>query len=354
MSSAAGIVMRDAKKTERSEFLVMANLSFHRLDEWVKAMQGAGQPWTMPLISDLTQAKNLLQSEQKCYVLFCIDSPEQHIANEIGLGRTPSQALANWQNWAEALLELYRDYYHRITLVGYAGLYHDPQALCEQLTKRSGIALGRVPVEAPAKIPLEPYEQQQLTTHLLLAQQALMDSTAQRLANELEISSLPLLEKEALIDRLDSLFIAHQALLTSMPKFTAVDYEKLVTRVESLEQEKKTWLQEKECLMQVVEEKCKAKLGDLQQENDMVIQQLHKTQEELEQYILGNKGSGVKLEKLERSIKQKNEKLHAFSKKNKQLVEKLGQAKQEIKAIRQSKSWKLTAPLRRIIKLFGG
>ena len=359
MKSAAGAVMLEAKEKTRSECLVMANLSLHPLGEWVKAMQEAGQPWSSPLVTELTQVKALLRSEPDCYVLVCFDSPEQRIANDIGLGRMPSQALANWQNWAETLLEIYRENYHRMTLVSYAGLFHDPRALCEQLTKRSGIALGKVPVAAPEKMPAEPYEQQQLTTHLLIAQQALTKSAAQLLSNELEISALPILPNEHLINRLDQLFDEHQSLLTSLPKFTAADYEKIAMRAESLEKEKIAWLEERKKLNKAIEEnkiskEGKAKLDDLQKENDLIIQQLHKTQEELEQYILGNKGGSEQLAKLERSIKQKNEKLHAFSQKNKQLLVKLENARKEIKSIRQSKSWKLTAPLRKITKLLGG
>lgn len=359
MTSAAGAVMLEAKDKTHSECLVMANLSLHPLGEWMKAMQEAGQPWSSPLVTELVQVKALLRSEPDCYVLVCFDSPEQSIANDIRLGRMPSQALANWQNWAEALLEVYRENYHRMTLVSYAGLFYDPQALCEQLTKRSGIALGKVPVAAPEKMPAEPYEQQQLTTNLLIAQLVLTDSAAQLLSNELKISALPILPNEHLIDRLDKLFEEHQSILTSLSKFTVADYEKNAIRVESFEKRKMVGLSEEKKSNKAIEEneiikECKAKLDDLQKENDMVIQQLHRTQEELEQYMLGNKGSSAQLKKLERNIEVKNEKLHAFSQKNKRLVVKLEKKTQELQSIRQSKSWRLTAPLRRITKLLGG
>lgn len=359
MTSAAGAVMLEAKEKTRSECLVMANLSLHPLEEWVKAMQEAGQPWSSAIITELTQARVFLQRDPACYVVICFDSPDYRIANDIGLGRMPSQALANWKNWAESLLELYRDNYHRMTLVSYAGLYHETKTLCEQLTSRSGIALGKVPVQAPAQLPLEPYEQQQLTTHLLLAQQAMAEPSTQRLVSELEVSTLALLQGESSLDRLDRIFEQHQQLLTTMPKFTAADYEEKATKVECLETEKKKWLQEKKLLQKAVEEgsldgKSKEKLEDLQHENDMIIRQLHNTQEELEQYILGKKGGGEKLKNLEQVVKQKNEKLHAFSQKNKQLTEKLKQTRQELASIRKSKSWKITAPLRKITKLFGG
>jgi len=326
-SAAVGTVLEGTKGSVKAERLILVNLSGTECHAWLAAMRDAGQPWHEELVDDLAMAKALLQAQPKAHALICYDTPERQIANCIGKDRAPSQALANWMNQIEALLELYREHYQRITLVGQQALHDKPKALFQHLSLRSGIALGRVtPEKSEVAAEFDQSTQHQSAMHRLLALQALQHPPAQRLAEELEASSLPLLDSAELFDLLDS---THD-ILKQLPQGEAVaesegeDYQEL-----------------------------KAKLEDVQQENDLVIEQLHKTQEELEQYILGNKG-GRRVEKLERDIQSKNEKLHNFSQKNKQLITKLKSARQELKDLRGSKSWKVTAPLRACMKVLGG
>ena len=314
------------KINARAEQLVMVNLSNQPVESWLQAMRDAGQPWHQQELKSLIEAKAMLQAEPGAHVLICHDAPEVQIEHEIGLGRAPSQALANWQNVVEPLLALYHEHYQRITLVESEALFTQTKALSEQLSKRSGLALGRVKVEAPA-ITLDKHAEWLQASRRLLALQALSHSSARKLVQELSVSSLPLLESAGLLEQLDSLFDLHRTVLEARPK-DRVDIS--------------------------AQQALQAKLDDLQQENDLIIEQLHKTQEELEQFLLGNNGNSAKVAKLERDIKRKNEKLHAFSQKSKRLAAQLKEARQQLKALRQSKSWKVTAPMRKVIKLLGG
>ncbi|SEG45342.1 hypothetical protein [Billgrantia desiderata] len=323
-SAAVGTVLEGTKGSVKAERLILVNLSGTECHAWLTAMRDAGQPWHEELVDNLAKAKALLQAQPKAHALICYDTPERQIANCIGKDRAPSQALANWMNQVESLLELYREHYQRITLAGQEALNGKPKALFEHLAVRSGIALGRVTPEKPeATAEPDPSTQQQSAVNRLLALQALQHPPAQRLAEELEASSLPLLDSAELFDLLDSTHDILKQVPQGKAEAEGEDYQEL-----------------------------KAKLEDVQQENDLVIEQLHKTQEELEQYLLGNK-RGHRVEKLERDIQSKNEKLHNFSQKNKQLIAKLKSARQELKDLRGSKSWKVTAPLRACMKALG-
>lgn len=296
----------------RAEKLVLVNLSDQAIEGWLQAMRDAGQPWHSQVLQGLTEAKAILQAEPDTYAVICHDVPEVQVAREIGVGRVPSQALANWLNVVEPLLALYREYYQRITLVRSEDLYRKPKVLAKQLSKRSGIALGGVKVESlhADKVKTAPWR---LAFQRLLALQALSHPPARRLAEELQLSSLSLLEKKPLLDHLDELFDQSET--------------------------QQTW---------------QNKLDDLQQENKLIVEQLHKTQEELEQYLLGHRDSSIKVASLERDIKRKNDKLHAFAQKNKRLTTQLKEARHRLDKLKQSKSWKITAPMRKVIKLLGG
>lgn len=86
-----------------------------------------------------------------------------------------------------------------------------------------------------------------------------------------------------------------------------------------------------------------AKLRELQEENDLLLAQLHETQEELEPYLLAGRGTvldpnaAAELKRLRAEVTKTTRQLAT---RNKQIEE-----------IYQSKSWKLTAPLRKVVDL---
>ncbi|MGR4068051.1 hypothetical protein [Billgrantia sp. C5P2] len=286
--------------------LVMVNLSAKPCTIWLNAMREAGQPWYGEVIDDLVKAKAMLQKQPYAHFLICYDTPERQIANDIGNGRLPSQALASWQNQVKLLLDLYHQHYQRVTLVVHEALFNRQKALFDQLTARSGIALGRVSLNGNASVAgSELLEEQHVVLHRLMGLQALQYPPAKRLAQELEASSLPLLEPEDLFDFLDQTY-------------------SVVNNSET-----------------------KINLDDLQQENDLLIRQLHMVQEELEQYLQEKEKDDTEIIKLKNEIKRKKEEMLNLTQKNNNMLA-------QLKAIRSSKSWKLTAPLRRTMMMLGG
>jgi hypothetical protein len=307
---------------EKSDLLMLVNLSDKSCMDWLDAVRSAGQPWHGEVVADLEKAKVLLEEHARTHALICYDTPEREIAHDIAKGRMPSQALANWLHATNSLLEFYREHYQCLTLVCRAELEPKSKALLDKLSERSGIALGRIPLQEQNQ-ELE-IDSQTFVLQWLLSLHALQDPRAQCLIQELEASSLPLSGPACLLDMLDDAYVILQRGWVSQGQQHTLESEV---------------------------QKLQSNLKQVQKENDLVIEQLHKTQEQLEPYLVDGK-SDVK--KLLQDIKRKNEKLHTFSRKNKQLAAKLQAARQELNDLRNSKSWKVTAPLRKTVGMFRG
>lgn len=294
--------MPEPVNSREPDQLVLVNLSVHSCEAWLDAVRKAGQPWYGEVVDNLANAERLLTIYPKAHFLVCYDPPEQQVASYLNQHNLPSLALSSWICTTEALLRTYHDNVNRMTLVQREVLESNAGELFSQLAARSGIDLFSVSVQ-PKQKPATVDTQGQTLLHLL-ALQALQHSPGRLLVRELESRTLLLLESKPLLDWVDNAYYILNAGFT----------------------------------------------GDIQQENNFLVAQLHKAQEELEQYWLGNKGRD-EIEKLERDIKNKNDKLYNFSQKNKELLKKLRSSRQEVKEMRASKSWKVTAPLRAFIKL---
>lgn len=296
-SATPELVKANNSSNTKADRLVLVNLSAQPCEAWLDAVSKAGQTWHKEVVDNLAKVKVLLKEHPRAHVLVCYDAPYRQVAGCIANQRLPSQALANWLSATEALLDLYRDNFERMTLVRREALEQNTKELFPLLASRSGIALGRVAVKSE-KNQGATDDKEQAIQHLL-ASRALQHQSAEPLAKELEASSLPLGSSTELLEFLDSTYD-----ILKQSTGSSAEYEQLKTRLE-----------------------------DVQQENDLVIEQLHKTQEALEQYLLSNKDSAQK---------------------NKQLTSQLAAARQQLKVLRSSKSWKVTAPLRKGMKILGG
>lgn len=340
----------------RADRLFLVCLSTEPCNDWLDAARKAGQPWCKDIVDNLSEVPLLLEEHSHAHFMVCYDAPEQQISNCLAKERLPSQALANWVNFTRQLLDIYRPNYQRMTLVRREMLESHPKELFAHLSSRSEISLGLVEVKKTEKQGGADFsEEQQRFMRELLALQSLQHSSARHLAQELNISSLPFYDSSSLLDSLDKICEVVRSSIVKKPEVLVEEYERILKIkeeliTENIELKKKS---EKQKMLQKEKEILESNLIDCQQENSLVMGQLQKTQEELEAYFLGSKGNKGDLEKLQREIIKKNEKLHSFSQKNKRLVEQLREARQQLKAVKNSKSWKVTAPFRKTFKVMG-
>lgn len=92
--------------------------------------------------------------------------------------------------------------------------------------------------------------------------------------------------------------------------------------------------------------------SELAQENELLLLQLHQVQEELEIYHMKLKAANDKLRNAENEIRSYGQQLRSSKAKLESMERKLKFRERRIRYMEESRSWKITAPLRNAIKLF--
>ena len=257
-----------------------------------------------------------LKSGEQHHGLLLYSDPIRVIAPRLAQDADPAEAVADWVEQTRPVLEAHRRIRARSLVVEQTAALDSPGDLMGELNRRLGIALRPIAGSQAAPAQDEPDP-----VHLLLADSALRQNVAaRRMAAELEASSLPLPVANG------------QALNLSVAVKTYRQTHRqtgdLASQNQQLEQEIKR-LKAKPA--KAVDE---AQLKDLKEENDLLLQQLHHVQEELERYYLDNQqlqSGGFETQKMRKRISDLERRVRYFE---------------------NSKSWKITAPLRAVLKLF--
>ena len=263
--------------------------------------------------------------QRHCLILW--QSPVTALAQAMAEGQAPDEALAEWTARAENVLAAVRKDRRRITLLESTLAQANPGALIERLNQRLDLSLA-MPTHNPGT------HEEHDPVELLIAERAVVTNTqARRLAQELQATSLPLGQgDEDLLP--DSLTAWHG--YQQHGNTERAEAERLRAQNRELRQE------QQQLKTQLDELKGKADLSqsgeyqDLEEENDLLLQQLHHVQEELEAYYL-------------RSIEaQQDSKQVSQLKRRNQLLQR------RVDYMENSRSWKITRPMRRIIRWLKG
>lgn len=235
-------------------------------------------------------------AERHCLIFWRV--PCVAIAYGMKEGIAPDQALAQWKTIAKQLSVLIRRNRHRITLAETTQAELKPGMLAMRLNQRFDLGLTRP--EAPAAVPMD-----QGVIEVLIARSAVLaDKQVRRLAAKLQEVSLPL----------------------------APNYHDL------LPHPRDAWRQ-----LEEMKSSQKARVSianqDLQEENELLVQQLHEVQEELEFYYLECTKFHQKYERAEAERKKLERDRNAALKQCEVL-------QKRIDAMRASRSWRITKPLR--------
>ncbi|WP_019627316.1 hypothetical protein [Thioalkalivibrio sp. ALJT] len=307
MSKSEARAGREGGAERTPAILFLANLSDKPLDSWLKAAAlEAEQPWSESVVSNIAGVKKVLEQYPFAHVVVSYTSPDEWIARLLTAGLAPSRALESWRNDMDQLLALYGQHHSRLTLVRWELLLERSAWFMEQLSERSGIHLRE-----PGAVTVPPLEEAQgesrlrVVMHRLLALQALDQGQAFELVKEVEACSLPLDKKAAGLDALDQWY----------------------DELEDLREE---------MLSVVVENKhgeSESELERVREENAILLEQLHQVQETLE-----------------RNVRAKNEQVGRI----KNLEADIYSKKAKLKEIYGSRSWKITAPLRKTLNVFRG
>lgn len=279
------------------------------LKKWRKKKGASDQPLSLRVFRDddaVGRAGNALAESPEAVLLLSYPAPMPFIARALTAGCMPEEALRRWLEKAEPILDLYRTARRRIVLVEQAAALANPQALIARLNERFSLSLVADRSMTPATA--EPRQPELDPVYLLIAERACrQDLRARRAVTELEASSLPLGSQEGMpiIDLAATLeAYRQQPELPEEPEKPAQDIE------------------------------------DLTEENELLLLQLHQVQEELESYFLENQD-------LKKTLKECELQKQQFERKARQ-------ATNMFNDVHASLSWKITAPLRAMIRPFRG
>ena len=300
------------------------------------------QPTPHPQLLDghalgpLDQLPVWLQDHPDDHLLLLFSVPVVHVASAMAKGQLPGKALEHWAEGADRALAVARRNRRRTTMLPLEAALADPAALFELLEHRFGLTLNAAPealspLEAPGAI------------FRLMAENAVWQSSRTRnLAAELQASALPMTATEDLAQpAIDQVYAEYRKYVDAAPAAKA-ETDRLNNDLKAAK-EKLVQLEQ-----QLAEPKIDhPKIQDLQDENDLLLQQLHHVQEELERYYLEN-------QTLQSKESEFRKEFRALEKSTQKLQRHNDGLQRKVNYMVNSKSWKLTRPLRAVIKRLKG
>ncbi|MEM9313831.1 MAG: hypothetical protein AAGA95_04330 [Pseudomonadota bacterium] len=262
----------------------------------------------------LDDLEKSLQQDTKKHAIVVYANPVMVLGDKLQAGGGMTEATANWRDSTERLLSLFRRDRRRITLIDGHAAQRAPELLerllGDRLSRQLDLAGKPQTDDEPAGLP-----------QLVAAQALHQDEVAAALVSELEASSLPL-----------------------GPAYR-IDVDALIA--------------------DGLSHATKGAVETMREENDLLMLQLHQVQEELEIQCSKNRRlqeeqreirAGAKKAALVRDGVQAefNEAREAWGADRKALADELEWNASTLTALRRSLSWRLTAPVRRVLGLFMG
>ncbi|ADH86536.1 hypothetical protein [Desulfurivibrio alkaliphilus] len=236
----------------------------------------------------------------QAHLLLFHSRPETALAQAMAEQGNPDQTLEKWQQAAQQLLQVYRHNRQRASLVNIDCALAAPALFMKACHKRFGLKKAKPPHsnEAGSK------NTESSDMHLLLAAQMVAQSApTSELIAELEAGSLPLAEQPEPNINCQQI---HQ------------DYQAVTRQANELK--------------------------EVKEENELLLLQLHQVQEELESYYL-------QLQSEQEKHRQAKSELAELKKEQKRHKAKVNQLNGRIDRLQKSTSWKITAPMRGLVKL---
>ncbi|MFU8832795.1 MAG: hypothetical protein ACNA7J_11670 [Wenzhouxiangella sp.] len=268
------------------------------------------QLFDAPWLSNLDAIRDWLANNADAHLLLLFNGPVMMIARSMADGVAPAEALERWRNDVEDVLAVVRRNRRRLTLLPLDQALESPETFTKILGERFGVKL-RTPVSTAQTVEAP------RAMFRIMAENTIWQSVeARNLAAELDVNALPISPP------------ANQTLSAVDEAYRQFMESEMVT---ALSQQQHTSAQpgESEQELQALRDEKKpteARIQDLEEENELLLQQLHHVQEELESYYLNGVGTSHELE----------------------------EARATIEAICNSKSWKITRPLRWFLEKFMG
>jgi len=342
------------------------------------AEPAAGQPalLTQEQVGPMGDWPDWLDEHPKAHVLLLVALPSVAVARRLQEGSVPKTALADWMASAQDVLDVIRSQRRRISLMFAEPALAEPQAFVELLSRRLQLTLQAVSPEQ--QVPDLPS-----ALLRLMAENAIWQSAdARNIAAELEANALPLADSElSQVPAIDQVFTEYRNSIDRKARAAQElreENELLLEQLQRVQQKMEAFSAEKRAIEQQL-----SAVEELKQENELLLSQLHQVQEELEGQLLKTKAAEEKLFQAEKvaSTSTNDAQLKDLQEENDLLLQQLHHVQEEleryylqsmqpkglpsqysaqleaahetIRAIYNSYSWRLTWPLRVFLRIFG-
>lgn len=319
-----------------------------------------------------TQISRRLAKQPRLHCLCLVEGPVAHIALSLKDGHSLDEATRDWQDQTEAALALIRQHRFQCLTVLREQAEAEPARLIALLNEKFELALS---IEHSPAAP----DAEDALYSILAAQHVKQQEALSDLALELEASAYPLVSPEQsgywdTTVAVEAYRSASRELEDYFRKLKQEEKAHKETRKElnNVRGERSAELQkqeEAESRSESSDENHQGfdnQLADLRQENEAMLAQLHKVQLELEDYFLRWKEAGKELDELKQTlarhdseIDKKDQSIKTLEEQRAKLNQQLSQATQDIKRLDQkveqfknSTSWKITRPLRVLMRPF--
>lgn len=295
---------------------------------------------------DLKTIPDWLAGDADAHLLLLFNAPVPLIAQSMEDGLPPDQALDRWLADAQAILKIVRRHRRRLSLLSLEGVLANPAEFTDILGQRLGIDLPSAGKQVGhATTPGALFR--------MMAENAVRESgEARNAAAELEANALPTPSTPAIeLPKVEAVYREFsQAINRTRNQELEEENELLLQQLHQIQDELESFVLRNNDLQKSLEKeksatqrlrtqndegtvKVEARLRELQTENERLQQQSRQVKEEIEAYYLSDKDAQRQLQEMRERLKE---------------------ADLTIQALYNSKSWKITKPLRFVLGLFSG
>ena len=269
-----------------------------------------------------------LMERPQSHLLLLVPLPAVAVARSLGEGAVPKTALGQWLESAGTVLDVVRGQRRRVSLVFAEQVLAVPQAFLEALSQRLQLQL-----RSSVLTDLPPPGLPDALLHMMAENAIRQSGEARNIASELEANALPLTVADVRsAPQIEQVFNEYRDRIDTAAHDAQKLREENALLLAQLQEAQSQARQAEERTAEV--RKDDARLHDLEEENQLLLQQVHQVQEELEHLYL-------------QSVQTNSDELL-------EMQRRLQAAEDTVQALYNSKSWKLTRPLRWTLDLLTG
>jgi len=336
--------------------ITLVNLADSEAGGWETALREASEHWSPVTMPNLADVQVALEEDHTYHAVIVYRESVQQIVAGLESGQTATEALVDWEGFAEKLIALHARFGERITVITEPKTHEELVLLTAHLQNSTGYS-----VEPPAEESFGGHAFARDTADVdfgltLASMQLLALRRPKELLERLEALTFPMGPQPYVPDVVARFLDTRSHLLKAAAEISGL-------RSKGKEQDKR--------------------LSSAEKDNSMLIEQLHKTQEELERHIVKERGLYTKLNdlrrgreyrknkiaELEKALVSRDEKVEwlqsvrgkhrdaarslrsekiLYQDQIRNLEKKLINAEATINNLRNSRSWKYTRVLRKI------